>query len=207
MRIIAALVLAVLPGCLVDSEGSREHVDYITFKTAGVYREQLVNIVFSSGEVAFDVLDENARYVWMMGAGPRSLYLPGIDHDQAPYPNPMYPRKHHPITLRFDKRWWQQFAGGAWRSVGIEVDSDSKMRASASYSPETVFLWCPFDRTCMTWQAAVFDEQAKCWAWNERGTAKRVDRFSCLGWHPRSHIRVDPCDDCPLPAAQRSAFQ
>jgi hypothetical protein len=201
--LFCACSAALLAGCLDDGEPPWERVDFITFASAGTYREEFVDQVFSSGEVAFDVLDENQRFVWMIGPG-RNL-VPGTDHDQAPYPNPMHPRKFDPRTTRFDKRYWTQFAGGVWRSVGIEVDKESRLRASASpapFVPRTVFTWCPSGGGCKWWSSAVHDESVRCWKWNERGTAKRTDRLTCLGFHPRTHWRVDPCDDCPLPAVR-----
>lgn len=195
-----ALLVVLCAGCTDD--GAAEHVDYITFRRAGTYREKFLDIAFWAGEVAFDVLADNPSRAWMMGPGSTSNYVPGTDADVAPYPNIMLPRKTTPDG-RLDKRYWTAFAGGSWSSVGILVEPRLKFRASPDpphIYPATMFVWQPQDKGEMSWPSAVLSEEVICWAFSSTGTAHKVSKGSCVFYHPRSHWSVDECDDCPLPA-------
>lgn len=206
-----ALAACALPGCYGDDpDDPRFHVDFITFLDTGTYREFFVDTSFQAGELAFDVLGEDVHPSWRMGPWPDLVRA--IDSDAAPYPNPMLPRKRTPHDGRLDKRYWVQFAGGNnWRSLAIEVDPISLMRASSSppsIFPQTVFMWCPDARAgtaqpCITWQSAVMAREVRCWRLDPTtGKPSMVSALACLAYHPRTHWRIVTCDDCdPIPTA------
>jgi hypothetical protein len=201
-------VAVCLVGCYGDDPDDPERrVDFITFLKPGTFREYFVDTSFRAGEVAFDVLGTDIHTSWRLGPG--SDFVQATDHDLAPYPNPMLPRKsapHDGTTDRIDKRYWVRFAGGTWRSLGLRVeDVISLLRASSSppsFFPQTVFMWCPDGSPCVTWQAAVMAGDAWCWRFDAT-TRKpvRASALACLAYHPRMHWRIDACDDdCdPIP--------
>jgi hypothetical protein len=140
----------------------------------------------------------------MMGPGASYNYVPGTDADVAPYPNVMLPRKSMPDG-RLDKRYWTQFAGGTWRSVGIAVEPGLKFRASSDppgiYPVATMFVWQPSGKGEQSWPSAVLRDEVLCWAYGDTGVAHKVSKGECVFWHPRKHVGVDFCDDdCPVPA-------
>jgi hypothetical protein len=204
LALFCACSAALLVGCLDDGDGPIEHVDYITFKQQGVFREY-IDAPFVAGECAFDVLAENPPRAWMMGPGASYNFVAGTDADLAPYPNPMLPRKATPDG-RLDKRFWTAFAGGPWNSIGIQAEPKLKFRASMDprkvYPRSTVFVWQPTGRGEMWWSSAVLHEEVVCWAYGPTGREKRVSKGSCTWYHPRQHWAVDFCDDCPLPAVR-----
>jgi hypothetical protein len=202
LALFCACSAALLVGCLDDGDGPIEHVDYITFKQQGVFREY-IDAPFVAGECAFDVLAENPPRAWMMGPGASYNFVAGTDADLAPYPNPMLPRKATPDG-RLDKRFWTAFAGGPWNSIGIQAEPKLKFRASMDprkvYPRSTVFVWQPTNKGEMWWSSAVLHDEVMCWAHGPTGRPKRVSKGSCTWYHPRQHWAVDFCDDCPLPA-------
>jgi hypothetical protein len=204
MRIIAALLVVAGAGCISDDGGAPiEHVDFITFKQPGVFREY-IDAPFVSGECAFDVLADNPPHAWMMGPGASYNFHAGTDADLAPYPNFMLPRAVAPDG-RIDKRFWTAFAGGPWMSIGIKAEPGLKFRATMDprkqYPRMSWFVWQPTDRGEMPWSSAVLHEEALCWAYGSTGRPRKVGKGSCAFYHPRQHWSVDYCDDCPLPAS------
>jgi hypothetical protein len=206
MRITALLcALAMVSGCTSDDEPGDPslRVDFVSFLDSGTFRLLFVDTAFQAGEVAFDVIGESVPRAWRVGPWPD--LVAATDDDVAPYPGTALPRKRTVHDGRLDKRYWSQFAGGSWRSLALDVDPLVLMRASSSpppVFPAGAFMWCPTGRPCMTWQAAVFASEARCWLLDEQGQVSVANRLACLANHPRMHWRIVTCDDCPIPAVQ-----
>lgn len=209
MRIwsVISLVLVLL-GCDYDDPEDPgepgDQVDFIQFTGPGTFRVVFADLVFQSGEFAIDVIADQQPRVWSLGPG--TNLLPGTDDDLAPYPNPANPRKRTEHDGEWDRRFWVQFAGGPWRSLGIRVaDGRAKFRASGSapsFFPKTEYLWCPDGGTCVNWIEAVARREARCFKYTINGFERPVAFSPCIHYHPRNHWRVVPCDDCPIPASE-----
>jgi hypothetical protein len=162
MRPLLALLLTagilVCPGCDYDDPddpGAEAQVDFIKFSGPGRFGVVFVDLVFQSGEFALDVIADQQPRIWKLGPG--TDMISGTDDDVAPYPNPTNSRKRTAHDGEWDRRYWIQFAGGAWSSLNIVADERAKFRASSSppsFLPMTFHMWCPDGRACMTWALA-----------------------------------------------------
>lgn len=204
--IACAALLALVPGCDYDDPDDPgdpgDKVDFIRFSGPGRFSEVFLDTVFQSGEFAIDVMGAQPSRVWHLGPGTQRL--PGIDDDLAPYPNPANSRKQTPHDGRWDKRYWVQFAGGAWQTLNISVDDNAaKFRASSSppsFVPATIYMWCPELRACMSWARAVARREVRCYKHTLNGYERPVGADTCIYYHPRMHWRITTCDDCPIEA-------
>jgi hypothetical protein len=118
------LVALLASGCDYDDpedpDGELGRVDFVRFYETGNFQQWFADLTFHSGEVAADELTPGVlSYVPRLGPG-INLSL-GIDDDFAPYPHVVGSRKLHPVTGVQDKRYWTQFAGGAWNTLNLEV--------------------------------------------------------------------------------------
>lgn len=213
MARILVLLLVVLASCDYDDpedpDGDLGRVDFVRFYETGRFQEWFFDLTFQSGMMAADELVPGVlSYVPRLGPG-ISLEL-GIDDDFAPYPHLVGSRKLHPVTGTQDKRYWTQFAGGAWNTLNLEVNPMSRYRASSSYPsqvPRVTFMWCPATRPCMEWLAAVGRREVRCFRYGLQGQEVPVGRATCALYHPRTFWRVHACDDCPLPAVYSSSLE
>lgn len=212
MRILLILVLA-MTGCDYDDpedpDGELGRVDFIRSYEVGRYQEWFADVVFQSGVMAADEMTPGVlTYLPRMGPG-ISLAL-GIDDDLAPYPHPVGSRKLHPVSGIQDKRYWVQFAGGAWNTLNLEVQPMAPYRASSSYPsqyPKVLLRWCPATRPCMDWRTAVWRREVRCFRYGMLGQEVAVGRVTCALYHPRTFWRLQECDDCPLPAVYSSSLE
>jgi hypothetical protein len=205
-KILAVCALLICLGCDYDDPedpGFPEPADFIRFSGPGVFRETFIDLVFQSGMFAIDVIGDQRYQSWLIGPGVERI--PGTDDDAAPYPQPnVRERKRIWPGGIWDKRYWVQFAGGAWNTLNIQVPDEWAMyRASSSppsFFPKTVYIWCPAAGQCMTWPTAVRRGEVRCYRFTLNGYEQSVGERDCLYHHPRMHWRVTSCDDCPVPA-------
>lgn len=207
----ALLIVLALAGCVSDDDSGAAfgHVDFIRFYETGLFHQRFVDLAFQAGEVAVDQLATSTVAAPRLGPGANSL-MPGIDADVAPYPHLVGPPHLHPVTGAEDKRYWAQFAGGAWSSLNVEVSPTAQYRASSSLPsqrPKVVFMWCPRTRPCMEWLTAVGRREVRCFRYGLQGQEVAVGRSSCARYHPRMFWRILTCDECPIPAAQSSSWE
>jgi hypothetical protein len=190
-----------------DPDPPVDQVSGIRFTGPGKFSVVFLDTVFQSGELAVDVLASSPPGPPLLGPGSDLEY--GIDDDAAPYPN-FSRARHRTPDGRLDKRYWTQFAGGAWSTLNVAADGTTTFRASGSppsVIPLTGYGWCPDGLRCRTWAEALRRREVRCFRYGLNGQEVPVGPGACAWYHPRVHWRVVSCDDCPIPAAQESDFQ